>query len=164
MKKLFVLFLGIAIMAISACTEKVDIEAEKPKIQSILDQYVQAWKTEDIEIFAKIFAQDEDMVVVFADKAEPLIGWYSFKEAINEWFESVESEGFNVSFRDQLIKVNASGNVAWLSCIEDGNFIYQDQPVSIEGGRVTWGLEKRNGNWVIVQAHYSFPSGQWIEY
>lgn len=164
MKNLIVFIMVFAILVMSACTEKVNIEAEKVKIQSILDQYVQAWKTEDIEMFAKIFAQDEDMVVVFTDKAEPFIGWDSFKEALNKWFESSEPGSTNVSFRQQAIKVNASGNVAWLSCIEDGNFIYQDQPVSIEGGRVTWGLEKRNGNWVIVQAHFSFSSRQWIEY
>ncbi len=163
MKDLTVFLMVFAILATSACAEEIDVEAEKAKIQSIFDQYVQAWKTQDMEMFAEIFAPDEDLVVVFTDEAEPFVGWESFKDAINKWFESLEAGSGDVSFRQQAIKVNASGTVAWVSCTEDASFIYQDQPFSVKGARVTWGLEKRNGKWVIVQAHFSLPSGERME-
>ena len=39
----------------------------------------------------------------------------------------------------------------------DGNIIFRDKPSSFQDVRATWALEKLNGNWVIVQSHFSVP-------
>jgi len=134
----------------------VDVEAEKAKVKSVLDKYIEAWKNEDLEIFSKIFAPDEDIVIFLADSPELFIGWETWKEKIQSYFEPIEN--IDVSFRDEFIKVHSSGDMAWLSCIEDANYVYKGEPVRVKGGRVTWVMEKRNGNWVIVHAHWSVPS------
>jgi len=136
----------------------VDIEAEKAKVQSVLNQYVKAWEIEDIELLSKIFSQDDDMVTFDGNIAKRFVGWEAWKERLQEHFESYEN--VDISFRDQIIKVHAASNVAWLSCILDANFLLQGQQGSLKGLRVTWVLEKRNGNWVIVQAHFSLPKAE----
>jgi len=112
----------VTLLAMGACAEQVDIEAEKAKIQSVLDQLVQAWETEDMEMISKIWAHDEDMVIfsVYAG-ADRFVGGEAYKEFYIEWLEAVEN--IDVSVRDQVIKVNASGNTAWFSEIEDWNWV-----------------------------------------
>jgi len=66
----------------------------------------------------------------------------------------------DISFRDVVIKIHASGKIAWLSCYEDWNYIEQGQSISLKDGRMTWVLEKLNGNWVIVHVHWSSPNNE----
>ena len=153
MRWILILFV-VVILAINGCAEKVDIEAEKAQVQSVLDQLVQAWETEDVEMLSKIFAADVVIFSVYAG-TDRFVGWEAYKEFYIKWFEAVEN--IDVSVRDQVIKVNASGNTAWFSEIEDWNWVAQGEPASVEGVRGTGVLEKRDGNWVIVQAHFSVP-------
>lgn len=131
----------------------VDIEAEKLMVKSVLDKYVEAWKTEDIEKFSVIFAPDEDLVIFVSDSSERYLGWETWKEKIQGYIDAIQD--VNVSFRNEFIKVHSSGNIAWISCIEDADWLEEDKLVSIKGGRATWILEKRNDNWVIVHSHWS---------
>jgi len=152
MRRILILFV-VTFLAISVYAEQVDIEAEKAKVQSVLDQYVQAFETEDMELMSKIFAHDEDMVAVGAGGR--WVGWEKWKEEFIEAFESFDD--IDISVMNQVIKVHVSGNVAWFSEIEDWNFVAQGEADSLEGVRFTGVLEKRDGNWVIVQFHISIP-------
>jgi ketosteroid isomerase-like protein len=85
------------------------------------------------------------------------------KESLTKQFASFEKTKLTV--KDQVIKVNPSGNVAWFSEVVDWDIVAQAQPTHIEGSRITGVLEKRNGNWVIVQFHISVPvSNQAVKY
>jgi ketosteroid isomerase-like protein len=117
----------------------VDVEAEKANIRMVLDQYAEAWKSLNIDHFSKIFSHDVDMVIFDSEKR--YVGGEAWK--------------VNVTFRDYSIKVHRSGTIAWLSSLEDATWISQDQPNEVKGMRVTWVLEKIEGNWVIVQGHWS---------
>ena len=163
MKKLITLVVGVAFLVMSACTQKVDTEAEKAKVKTVLDQYVQASKTEDMELVSKIMAHDADMVNFGTDAAERLVGWEALKEVMQKSFAATENS--KLSVKDQAIKVHDSGKVAWFSEIFDCIVVSQGKEVKLEGLRFTGVLEKRNGNWVIVQSHLSVPvSGQLIQY
>ncbi|MGD9346465.1 MAG: SgcJ/EcaC family oxidoreductase [Candidatus Aminicenantes bacterium] len=136
----------------------VDLEAEKANVQAVLNQYVEAWENLDIELFSKVFSHDDDIVIFSASPNKRYVGWEVFREDVQKSFHEMTS--VEISFRDISIEVHASGNIAWLSCLEDWDFVYQGQPVSDEGARVTWILEKRNGQWVIIHAHWSMPPGE----
>jgi len=141
----------------------VDIEAEKATVKSVLDQWIQAFETEDIELLSKIIAHDDDIIIFGTDAAEHWIGWEPMIEAQKRFFESTEES--DISIRDQVIKVHKSAEVAWFSELMDWNGVIQGEPFSFEGIRLTGVMEKRNGNWVIVQFHCSVPvSGQAIKY
>ena len=160
MKNLYVLIFGVAFLAISGCAKQVDIEAEKVEVKSVLDQIVQAWETMDIEMVSKIFAHETDMVTFGTDPDEQFVGWKPLEASLQKQFDSYENP--DVSVRDQLIKVSDFGNVAWFSEIMDINLVAQGEPVNVEGMRVTGVLEKRNGNWVIVQSHWSVTGAEQV--
>ena len=155
MKNLLVLFLGVALLAISSCTQKVDIEAERAMVQSVLDQVVQANEAEDMELMTKITAHDNDIVQFGSGVTQRFVGWEAFREAMQKQFELVED--MKISVRDRVIKVHSSGSVAWFSEIYDLNFVMQDEPGSLKGVRYTGVMESRDGNWMIVQGHLSVP-------
>ncbi len=61
--------------------------------------------------------------------------------------------------------LSESGTVAWTSCMMNWDIISGDEPMQLEGLRLTAVFEKRENNWVAVQGHGSVPvSGQMIEY
>jgi uncharacterized protein (TIGR02246 family) len=128
-----------------------DVEIEKTNIRTVLEQYVEAWKTLNIDLFSQIFSHDADMSLF--DTQRKYVGWEAFKEMLLSSFELMSD--VNITFRDYSIKVHRSGTAAWISAYEDATWIFQDQPGEAKGMRVTWVLEKREGRWVIVQGHWS---------
>ena len=155
MKNLVLFSLVVALLAVSACAKKVDIEAEEAQVQSVLEQVVQANESEDMALMAKITAQDGDIVQFGSAEGYRLVGWEAFKKAMEQQFADIEK--MKISVRDQVITVHHSGSVAWFSEIMDLNCLMQDKPVSLEGVRYTGVMEKRDGSWVIVQGHLSVP-------
>ena len=155
MKRLFALLFGAALLGMSGCPQTVDIEAERAKVKSVVDQFEQVWETEDMELFSRIMAHDADMVNYGTDAAEYFVGWEALKESAQKMFPSFEN--IKLTVKDQVIKVHPSGNVAWFSEIADWDLVVEGKPVRSEGCRFTGVLEKRNGNWVFVQFHNSVP-------
>jgi ketosteroid isomerase-like protein len=156
-RKLIVLVVLVTSLVISGCTQNVDIDldAEKVKVKTLLDQYIQATETGDIELFSQICAHDDDMVNFGTEASERIVGWDGLKELMEAQFAATENSKLIV--KDQVIKVHCSGEVAWFSEIIDWEMMHQDQEVKMEGLRATGVLEKRNGEWVILQTHYSVP-------
>ncbi len=67
--------------------------------------------------------------------------------------------------RERVIKLGADARSAWFSEEFDLLMLAQGNPVSLEGLRLTGGLEKRGDSWVIVQLHTSVAvPGQAAEY
>jgi len=61
--------------------------------------------------------------------------------------------------------MSSHGGVAWFSTVLDMGVSVGSEVASLRGLRTTGVLEKRDGNWVIVQLHTSVPvAGQQIEY
>lgn len=155
MKKMSVLVATTVMLWMSACAQKVDIEAEKAKVKSVVDQFEQVWETKDMELLSKIMAHDADMVNFGTDAAEHFIGWEALKGSVEKMFPSIDN--IKITVKDQAIKVHPSGQVAWFSEVWDWDLVVEGQPVHSEGQRFTGVLEKRNGNWIIVQFHNSVP-------
>jgi ketosteroid isomerase-like protein len=141
----------------------VDIEAEKAAVRTLIDDFVIAWETEDLELFSKIIAHDNDMVMFGTDAAEYFVGWEPMMESMKKQLDA--SENVQIATRDLSIKVHKSGEVAWVSFFMDLKGESMGEPFSVEGMRVTAVLEKRNGNWLFMQFHASIPvEGQAVKY
>jgi uncharacterized protein (TIGR02246 family) len=174
MKKLFMILPLVLVLCFTFGCQKakevaeepepvVDIEAEKAEVKALIDDFVLGWETEDSELFSKIFAHDDDMIMFGTDVAEHFVGWEQIIESVQKQFESMEN--IQLTIRELGIKVHKSGEVAWVSFLMDLKGEAMGEPFSIEGMRITDVMEKRNGNWLIVQLHASVPvAGQAIEY
>ncbi len=154
MKKLIVFLSVVVLFSLNACTEKINLEAEKEKARTVLEQYHKALEIEDMEMISTLYAHDDD-IVQFNDVGKE-IGWELIKAHFQNWFDIADS--INFTFRDEVIKVHDTGNAAWISFIQDGTIIYRDKPSSFKDFRATWAVKKLNDNWVIVQSHFSVPS------
>jgi ketosteroid isomerase-like protein len=133
---------------------EVDIEKEKTIIQNLFDNYSDAFKDLDIDKFSKMFLTSNDLIIF--DNEKKFIGWDSWKESLLNFFKSASN--VVVTFKNHLIYVHPTGEVAWLSVLEDADWMEDGESLSIKDMRVTWVLEKINGNWKVVQLHASLSS------
>ena len=138
--------------------QSVSTDAEKAKVKSVVDDFKNFWETEDMNLFSKIIAHDADMVNYGTDANEVFVGWDALKDSISQMLPAIEKTKIKV--RNQVIKVDADGNAAWFSEIWDWDLMFGGQPVQLPNQRLTGVLEKRAGNWVIVQFHNSVPVKQ----
>ncbi len=155
MKNLIILVMGAAFLMMSNCTQQVDIAAEKAKVNTVLDQVIQMMETEDLDLFSRLFAHDPDMVCFGTDAGERIVGWEALKTVMQTQFAATENSKLSVT--DRVIKVHNSGEVAWFSEIIDWNMLSEGQTMELKGLRGSGVLEKQNGNWVVIQLHYSVP-------
>ncbi len=140
-----------------------DPEAAKAEVNAFLDQWIGSFETEDMTLLPKLIARDSEMVFFGTDAAEIWIGYDPLMKALEKQFASTEQT--KVVLRDRFIRVAGSANAAWFSEVWDMAGKAQGQPYTIPGIRMTGGVEKRNGTWVIVQGHASIPvAGQAIKY
>jgi ketosteroid isomerase-like protein len=158
LKTLFSLFILAALAGCSPAGEKcpdVDFDKELSEIRTVLEQYELAREGEDFATIEMIWAPDPDIVLFGTEGDEQLVGFNEIKKAMSRQFGEIENTLINI--REQKIKINKSGNNAWFSQVLDYNFIYQDEGMSFEGIRFTGVLEKRDGQWQLVQGHLSVP-------
>lgn len=161
MRTLFVLLLipGLGLLLLAGRGQGSDAEREKEKVRSVLKRYVSALEAEDVLQLSQLFVEDEDLVTVNAVGPPGIArGPAKLKAAAQGWFDAVEN--IDVTVRNEVIKVHPAGHAAWVSFTLDGSHSFPDRESGYEytGMRATWGLEKRKGDYRIVQGHWSFVS------
>ncbi len=162
-----------ACLVLSACRYNSDLDNPqltpsqigqlRTEVTEVVDRFGRMWEDEDMNTFDQIVAKDKDLIVIGTDAAERIVGYEAYRDSRSRQFAAFENVEFEVLNRD--VKVSSSGKAAWFS--EEFNLLLlsKGEPISLEGLRVTGGLEKRGPDWVIVQLHYSVPvAGQAAEY
>ena len=149
------IFLFFVFQFCSQPQPQVDHQKEISAIRTVLERYAIARENEDLSIIEEIWAPDEDIILIGTDSDENLVGWEEIRKAIRRQFGSFENT--LISITDQEIKINKNGNTAWFSQMLNYNFIFNSEAMSFEGIRFTGVLEKREGQWRLVQGHLSIP-------
>jgi ketosteroid isomerase-like protein len=88
-----------------------------------------------------------------------LRGISDFKKNEAFW-ASPNFKAVRYEIRNLKIQLSESGTVAWFYCILDDINEWKGEPACWMNTRWTGVLEKRKGNWIIVQMHFSFASGK----
>lgn len=135
--------------------EKINIQQEKDAIKLVLEKYAIANETQDMQMIEDIWCPSERIVSFGTVSGEKMVGWSQIKNAVESQFSKF-SNTF-ISYRDQIIEVNETGNTAWFSEIINYNFIMDGEAHSYEGLRYTGVLVKKEGKWLLVQTHMSVP-------
>lgn len=139
----------------TSCTEK-DQQLEIEAVSTVLERYIIGNETKQMELIRKVWAPDPDIMVFGTDSDERLMGWDAIRQAVEEQFRQFEDT--YIAMNDLLIKVNETCNTAWFSANLHYNYVAAGKAVSYEGLRFTGVLEKRQGQWYIVQSHISIPA------
>jgi len=154
-----VLLLLVSALILFACTpqkkEEVNVQQEKDAIKLVLEKYAIANENQDMDMIEDIWCPSERIVSFGTVSGEKMIGWQTIKNAVESQFSRF-SDTF-ISYRDQIIEINETGNTAWFSEIINYNFIMDGEAHSYEGLRYTGVLVKKDGKWLLVQTHMSVP-------
>jgi len=161
MKKTMLLLIPLFLLGVAGCAPEVekcpevDLEKEMSEIRTLLEQYELARENEDFSTIEIIWANDDNILLIGTESHEELKGIDAIKKAMARQFNEFENTLINIS--DQKIGINKSGTTAWFYEMLDYNFIYQGEDMVFEGIRFTGVLEKRDGQWKLVQGHLSIP-------
>jgi ketosteroid isomerase-like protein len=113
------------------------------------------WAIEkDFEGMYDLWADDMFHFWLFSDSK--VVGLESFKEYSEGW-KDPDFRGTSFAFRDLRIVFSQSGDVAWYSCFLDDCSSYKGKESCLKDVFQTGVLEKRNGRWVHVLMHGSYP-------
>jgi uncharacterized protein (TIGR02246 family) len=158
------IFVITSVFIIIGCAPHVDLDAEKTKVQAVVDNMEKALENNDLELLSSIISQSPKNVFMGTDLSEYWIGFDKFINAHKQVFTSVD-KGSNISFNDLRIDISKSGDAAWVSGTMDWKGTAQGEPIDIKGVRLTLILQKEKTNWLIYHIHSSVPvSGQVLEY
>jgi ketosteroid isomerase-like protein len=111
-------------------------------------------KNKDLKVLYSVIANDSNYVEVDPNPGL-IVGIDQFRENEAFWM-SPNFKAIRHEIRDLKISVSRSGDVAWFYCMLDDINEWKGRPANWENTRWTGVLEKRNGQWVMVQQHFSF--------
>jgi ketosteroid isomerase-like protein len=139
------------LVLMAACQSKVNREAQRQQIKAVLESYITSIETEDIDLYGKILAHDQDMVN-FGTSEPPIVGWDSLKKIIEDQNAALSQTKITAS--DLFIHISEDGNFAWATDLWEFKAMAGNQQLQIPV-RCSWILEKRIGEWVIIHFHKS---------
>ena len=149
--------LAILILAIItlSCNRDFDVEKERFIVENTIKNTIAWAQDKDTSLLYCIIANDENYLEVHPE-ATVVKGIKQFKEAERLWLDNrFKHIGFETW--DMHINISQDGTVAWYYCMLNDMNDWEGQSVSWENVRWTGVLEKRNGNWRMVQMHFSNP-------
>lgn len=85
-----------------------------------------------------------------------VVGLKNFKTYAEQW-KDPDFRGTRFEIKDLRIVFSRSGDVAWYSCFIDDCSSYKGKESCLENVFQTGVLEKRDGRWVHVLMHGSYP-------
>ncbi len=151
------LFVAGGFILIMSCRQETDtfnVESEKILVEKAIHNSIGWAKNKDIELLYSVIANDSNYLEVHPNK-RVVKGFQEFKKAEKFWM-SPDFKAVRYEIKDLKIDFSKTGDVAWFFCILDDINEWKGQPASWENTRWTGVLEKRDGNWIIVQMHFSY--------
>jgi ketosteroid isomerase-like protein len=147
----------LILLSVMCCTEKREKTTpagEIAQIKQVINNSIGWAKTKDLNVLYSVIANDTAFLEVHPEN-KVVKGISEFKQAEKFWMNP-DFKAVKFEIRDLNIRISQSGTVAWWYCILDDINEWKGQPANWENTRWTGVTEKRNGNWVIVQQHFSF--------
>ncbi|MBN1397625.1 MAG: nuclear transport factor 2 family protein [Bacteroidetes bacterium] len=137
------------------CTEFRSDSREMEKIEKAIRTCIGWAQNKDIASLYNVIANDSSYLEVDPD-GTVIKGFEEFKKNERIWMNP-NFKAIRYEIRDLKITLSKLGNTAWFFCILDDINEWKGKPANWINTRWTGVLEKRNGKWIVVQMHFSFP-------
>ena len=145
-----VFLIGFTGKGLSQEIESRDYETVKKTIEQSI-----GWAIEkDFEAMYRLW--DDSMFHFWLFSNSLVVGLDSFKTYSEQWRDP-DFHGTRFAFKDLRIEFSSSGDVAWYSCFLDDCGSYKGRESCLENVFQTGVLEKKEGRWVHVLVHGSYP-------
>lgn len=158
-------YFAIVVILFMGPTGCVNVENKKPGVNDEIATITQTihnsigWaKDKDLDMLYAVIANDSAFLEVHPN-GRVVKGIGQFRTAEEFWM-SPDFKAIRYEIRDLTVSMSESGTVAWWFCVLDDINEYKGRPACWENTRWTGVAEKRDGNWVIVQQHFSFAEGK----
>lgn len=126
------------------------------EVEATIEQFFHSMDTQDLELMETLSAHDAGMVHIGTDTGEIWTGWDELHAATIEQFEGLEY--YEAEVKDLQINFAASGAVAWYAHRLDARIKSRGREEQVwKNARFTGVVERRDGQWVMVQTHVSLP-------
>lgn len=135
---------------------KIDTEWES--VKNVVHNSIGWALNKDKDLLYSCLAQDADFFIYHPDSRSTIVGFDAFKNLTENFFMNDDFKATGFEVKDLRINFSKTGDVAWYSALLDDFGEWQGRPTSWVNARWTGVLEKRDGNWVITQMHFSFAS------
>ncbi len=165
MKRIQALFLmaGIIITG-NSCNQSSTIitsgfnpEPERQMVDKVVHNAICWAMTKDTAILFNTFVPDSTLFIFSPDSASTLTDFKEIRDLADNVWMTDHFKALECNIRDLRIQFSKNGDVAWYSC-------YLDDISEMDGQRSGWVnvrwtgvLEKRQGKWLIMQMHFSYP-------
>ncbi len=132
---------------------KADTQIEAA-VKATLGRLTDAYARRDAAQLRAAFAPDPDVVMYGTGADEKRTGLDEIQaQAERDWAQS-DAVGMNFAW----LSISAAGSVSWVATDAAFEITAGGQSFKLEA-RGTFVLEKRENDWLIVHAHFSFPAG-----
>ncbi|MBN2522716.1 MAG: nuclear transport factor 2 family protein [Bacteroidales bacterium] len=147
----------VLILITTACynkrEEKTDYDNDMILIKQTIHNSIAWAKNKDLNLLYSVIADDTAFLEIHPDNSI-VKGISEFREAEKFWMHP-DFKAIRYEIKDLTIQISQCGTVAWWFCMLDDINEWKGQPANWENTRWTGVSEKRDGNWVIVQQHFS---------
>lgn len=138
----------------SAAEEKRHPEYEA--VKKIIEDSI-GWAIEkNFDYMFSLWAQDENLFHFWLTSDSRIIGFEAFKKFAERW-RTPDFHGTRFEFKDLRIYFSRTGDVVWYSTYLDDCGEYKGKESCLKDVFQTGVLEKRDGKWVHVLVHGSYP-------
>ncbi len=145
-------FLALIMAAAGAITSALADAKTDQEVKDFLTQYKTAYEKKDLGALMKLVAPGADVVFFEADEKGRYVGADQIKTAYENSLKQVKS----MKAEYKWTSTGSKGDVAWFATevlfeVDAG----QDKFKQL--GQWTGVLEKKDGKWLLLQSHFSFP-------
>jgi hypothetical protein len=157
MKKQFITIFIVVLFSFDftgrvACQEITSPDYEA--VKEVIEQSIGWAIKKDLETMFRLWA--DNMFHFWLFSTSLVVGLDNFKTYAEQW-KDPDFRGTRFEFKDLRIVFSRSGDVAWYSCFLDDCSSYKGKESCLENVFQTGVLEKRDGRWVHVLMHGSYP-------
>ena len=153
-RKGLVLGILVIVWASGSLMVKADQAADYEAVKNSIEQSIGWAIDKDFEAMFRLWADNLFHFWLFSDSR--VVGLENLKKHAEQW-KDPDFRGTRFEFKDLRIVFSRSGDVAWYSCFLDDCSSYKGKESCLNDVFQTGVLEKRDGRWVHVQMHGSYP-------
>jgi len=147
----------------SCSTNQIDLESERQQVIKVLDDFVLAHETKDLDLLSSCFSDKPDILILGTDEDELWVDKKSMVDAQKRAYDTFDK--VKLSVRDKVLKMDRSGKTAWFYMKVNWFVESKGEKYKFDHVRTTGVLENVVGKWRIVQIHTSLPvEGKAVSY
>ena len=126
-------------------------EDQKTAIEGVVEQYRQAHEVSSLKALEALYSQDLDLVLVYQGQQHQ--GWTAVQTFLAARFEGADEVRMGI----KEVAIRSTGPNSAIVTAKRDSSVKNGAITLTETGILTLALQKREGRWLVVAQHFSYP-------